>query len=93
MPRNPAIEFEARELMALYGPYLTFGMIKDLLHCSPSTVPHWLHQAGILVQKIGPKKLVSVYDFAEAFHRNRVEPFGRIKRATPLYNTKLISER
>ena len=52
----------------------SFGECSKLIGCGPNHLARYFHEAGILVKKQGPAKLISAYNLAEYMCINRVSP-------------------
>lgn len=76
MPRIPDVQILADTIIRTHDgkAYYNFTEVKEIIGCGINNVPRVLHDAGILVKKVGPSKLVSAYDIATAMHSDRIAP-------------------
>jgi hypothetical protein len=56
---------------------MNFKAVARALGCHTNTVAPWLNRRGVLVSTIGPKKLVSAIDLADAMYKERTSPIVR----------------
>ena len=54
--------------------WFNFGQVSQIIGCGVNTLPCLLHNAGILVKKVGPSKRISAYDLAAFMSLDRVAP-------------------
>lgn len=52
--------------------YFNFGQTSKIIGCGINTLPHLLHNSGIIVKRVGPSKRISAYDIAELMCIGRV---------------------
>jgi phage antirepressor YoqD-like protein len=54
--------------------FFNFGEISKIMGCGINTVPKFLYDKGVLVQKVGPSKRVSALELADAMLSGRKTP-------------------
>jgi hypothetical protein len=80
MPKTEA-QLMADSIIRVYGKaYFTFGDVSEIVGCGKNTVGALFHDAGIIVKRVGRKKLVSALDIAEVMTYERIAPIDNTTR-------------
>ena len=70
------VKAQAETIIKAYGgqAYFNFGQVSKIIGCGPNTLPHLLHNSGVVVKRVGPSKRISAFDIAELMCAGRVAP-------------------
>lgn len=82
MANNSEIKAMTQALIDTHGgqAYFNFTEISKIVGCGINTVGAILHNAGVVVKRVGPSKRVSAYDIAKFMCDKRIAPIDNTSR-------------
>jgi hypothetical protein len=82
MATKEEIHKHAKLIVETHGGQMLFNLteVHKIIGSGQNEVARRLHEAGILVKRQGPSKLVTAFDLAEYILANRVAPIDNVSR-------------